>query len=119
MRASNGTNHLGLCALQHVILVGAGIGLTPFASSESRPTAAIPMENPYCSCKLTRPAADPALSALVDHYWDPSKPGKTSPTKSVYLYWCGAPQHGLSSKNVTLITSDYGIMCSLRKKRPF
>ena len=25
---------------------------------ESRPTAAVPMENPYCSCKLTREACD-------------------------------------------------------------
>ena len=27
---------------------------------------------------------------------------------------CGTPQHGLSSKKMALITSDYGIMCYLR-----
>ena len=37
-------------AIGHVLDAGDG---------ESRPTAAIPMENPYCSCKLTRvPGAD-------------------------------------------------------------
>ena len=31
---------------------------------------------------------------------------------------CGPPQHGLSSKNMALITSDYGVMCYLGVKWP-
>ena len=36
----------------------------------------------------------------------------------VALLRCGTPQHGLYSKNMTLITSDYGIMRSLSIKWP-
>ena len=33
--------------------------------------------------------------------------------------WCGhPPRHGLSSGTMALITSDYGILCSLRIKWP-
>ena len=45
-------------------------------AGESRPTAAIPMEDPYCSCKLTRvvvqaEAADPAkASAGLGEVWE-------------------------------------------------
>ena len=52
-RPPNGTNHLGLCALQETLPVEDRV---PWSwKGESRPTAAIPMENPYCSCGLTRP----------------------------------------------------------------
>ena len=34
------------------------------------------------------------------------------------LFWCVPPQHGLSSQKMALITSDHGLMCSLRVKWP-
>ena len=39
------------CALQ--MLVHCAATMHPTGKGESRPTAAIPMENPYCSCRLT------------------------------------------------------------------
>ena len=42
--------------------------------------------------------------------------GVTFSERFVKLVRCGTPQHGLSSKNMALITSDYGIMCSLSIK---
>ena len=35
-----------------------------------------------------------------------------------FVIRCGTPQHGISSKKMALVTSDYGIMCYLRTKRP-
>ena len=40
-------------------------------------------------------------------------------TQSARSLWCGASQHGLSSNNMTLITSNCGAMPSLRTKWPY
>ena len=41
---------------------------TAAAKGESWPTAAIPMENPYCSCKLTRAAAKVAVESKLQDF---------------------------------------------------
>ena len=59
--APNGPHHLGLRAIQVrlyrrcVDLLDEQNACTPFTLQvRPRLTAAVPMENPYCSCKLTR-----------------------------------------------------------------
>ena len=84
-----------------------------------------PMEDPHCSCKLTNEAGpqeggsdDEAGDCDSDEEMTDAARAKLLmrqplPKKNELLR-CGTPQHGPSSKKMALITSDYGIMCSLR-----
>ena len=67
-------------------------------------TAAVPMENPYCSCKLTELVGSraKALDALV--YTELIEPLAGVGTY-IYIY-----MHGLSSDTMALIVSDCGAM---------
>ena len=62
------------------------------------------MENPYCSCRLTRTNAPQA--------------GLGPRLLLLRPAGAGSPQHGLSSKKTARITSDCGEICSLRIKWP-
>ena len=60
--------HRGRDRQPHAAGLGAADVVHPDVAGESRPTAAVSMENPYCSCKLTRVSV--AAAAALRHAAD-------------------------------------------------
>ena len=53
------------CKLTRVLRPKTLLAIVYDDAGESRPTAAVPMENPYCSCKRTRDSCSPYGEPLL------------------------------------------------------
>ena len=113
--------HLGACPWER-----AG---RPDAGESSLLTVATPVDNPYCSCKLTRAGPAQTLRFGGPRRIDRVVVREDQTDGAAVRSWevqaqlvqaqlpagsppgAGPPQHGLSSNKMALITSDFRAMC--------